>query len=141
MTKKDVIMEKLYSNPPVMLTTDELLFLASYIPDNTEENGSYKKAPDTVLICNHNSDNVFEALGLTNEEISNSAKELIEIERSLGENPKKSELIAAFYNRASKAAKVLLIAKARYNIGAQPNDMIEMLIRKLLGGSRDKDDE
>lgn len=109
---KQKIAEILYNIPTNMISTDDIRFIMSYLPDETTERGTNSVTPSTVTFDHTINKKLHLAIGMQDADVIALARKL---QNSFmdDESPrtKKTQVLEKFYPQLNEKEKVLLIAE------------------------------
>ena len=107
---KQKIAEIMFDIPTNKISTDDIRWVLSYLPDDTKERGANSPVPLNAVFL-HDKEEIHEALGLSHSEVIDLARKLQDSFGEMEGDVKKTKVLEAFYPQLSEKEKVLLIAE------------------------------
>ncbi len=109
---KQKIAEILYNIPTNMISTDDIRFIMSYLPDDTTERGTNSVTPSTVTFDHTINKKLHLAIGMKDSDVIELARKLQNsFEDDETPRTKKTQVLEKFYPQLNDKEKVLLIAE------------------------------
>lgn len=125
MSKKAKLAEILYDLPTNKISTEDIRWIMSHLPEDNNERGKEAVKPQGVIAFNHNTEDLREMVGINNKEILQLLHKFEGCFESKDKAARKSYVLEKFYPLLNDKEKVFLIA---YGIPRFQHEALEVAV-------------